>query len=61
MNDMAPLTIISASNDIYDHMFYAQKDLMTPVICIFSSAECEESAILLCWPIVQSHEGKSAL
>lgn len=30
-------------------------------MCIFSSAECEESAILLCWPIVQSHEGKRAL
>lgn len=28
---------------------------------VFSSAKCEESAILLCWPIVQSHEGKSAL
>lgn len=30
-------------------------------MCVFSSAECEESAILLCWPVVQSHEGKSAL
>lgn len=55
--NMTPLTITLASSDIYDHVLHTKRSY----IFIFSSAECEESAILLCWPIVQSHEGKSAL
>lgn len=60
-----------SKSQIYDHMFYTfdtkriiwlqSSEKKINYMFVFSSAKREESAVLLCWPIVQSHEGKSAL